>query len=61
MSAIIILARIGGIEMVFDDEQPGIHATPEQVEDIAHRLGRQAVEVYNMLPDPAPAIEDGSE
>lgn len=57
----ILIARIGGIEMVCDDDQPGIHATPEAIEDIAHRIGRQAVEVYNMLPDSSPVepAEDG--
>lgn len=54
----ILIARIGGIEIVFDDELPGINHTPEQIEEVAHRLGRQAVEMYNMLPDPAAADPD---
>jgi hypothetical protein len=33
----ILVARIGSIEMMLDDEQPGIHCTPEQIEDISHR------------------------
>jgi hypothetical protein len=55
----ILVARIGSIEMMLDDEQPGIHCTPEQIEDISHRLGRQAVGVYDMLPDAKPAEADG--
>lgn len=53
----ILIARLGSLEIICDDEQPGIQH-PEHVEDIAHRLGRQCVEVFNMLPD-ATIVEDG--
>ena len=54
-----IVVCIGDIQIVCDDDIPGLEHTPEQIEEVAHRLGRQAVEVLNMLPEAEPVTEDG--
>lgn len=48
----MVTARIGSIEVEVDDDQPGTMTySPEYLEDVAHRLGRQALEIYNGIPD----------
>lgn len=43
----ILYARISGAEIVLDDEEPGtLTYSPEYIEDVARRLGRQVVDIY---------------
>lgn len=50
----ILIGRVGQIEMYLDDEIPEpIGYNPEYLEDIARRLGRQAVAMYTGIPDEA--------
>lgn len=47
----VIIARVGAIEVEVDDEHPGtIHYTPEYIADLARRLGREAVAMYDAIP-----------
>lgn len=43
----IIVARMGGIEITADDEMTHTRPTPEAIEDTAHRLARIALETYD--------------
>lgn len=55
----ILIARVGQIEMFLDDEQPGtISYTPEHIEDLSKRLGRVAVGMYEDIPAPVVHITD---
>ena len=60
----IIIAQIGGpngIRMCFDTDDTEHVPTPEWCEDMAHRLGRQAVAVYQQLPDAEPVEPESVE
>lgn len=55
----ILIGRVGQIEMYLDDEQQGsIGYNPEYLEDIARRLGRAAVAMYVDIPAPHLVTED---
>lgn len=55
----ILIARVGQIEMFLDDEQPGtISYTPEHIEDLSKRLGRVAVGMYEDIPAPTLVVTD---
>lgn len=59
----VIFARIGGsIEICIDDEMPGVIGyTPDHLEDLARRVGRQAVEMYEAIPARHMVAEDEAE
>ena len=55
----ILIGRVGQIEMYLDDEQPGVIGyTPEHIEDLSKRLGRVAVGMYVDIPAPHLVTED---
>lgn len=47
----IIIARLGGIEIIADDERTDQTPTPEWIEDTAKRVARVAVDSYLTLPE----------
>ena len=47
----IIIARLGGIEIIADDERTDQTPTPEWIEDTAKRVARIAADTYTSLPD----------
>lgn len=49
--AVIIIARLGGIEIVCDDEMTDTRPTPECIADTAKRIVRIAVDAYIELPE----------
>lgn len=55
----IIIARLGGIEIVADDEMTDTRPTPECIADTAKRLARIALDTYIDLPEgtKAPVVE----
>ena len=47
----IVIARMGGIEIIADDERTDQTPTPEWIEDTAKRVARVAFDTYTSLPD----------
>ena len=47
----IVIARLGGVEIIADDERTDQTPTPEWIEDTAKRVARVAVDAYVSLPD----------
>ena len=47
----IIIARLGGVEIIADDERTDQTPTPEWIEDTAKRVARVAQDTYIALPD----------
>ena len=47
----IIIARLGGVELIADDERTDQTPTPEWCEDMAIRIARVAAATYTSLPD----------
>lgn len=46
----MLQARIGDASVAIDDETPGtLSYTPEHIEDLARRLGRQAILLYTSM------------
>jgi len=50
---VIIIARLGGVEIFADDERTDQTPTPEWISDCARRLARIACDTYMALPDGA--------
>jgi hypothetical protein len=48
---VIIIARLGGVELIADDERTDQTPTPEWIEDTAKRVSRVALETYLALPE----------
>ena len=46
-----------GVEVSLDTEGQHLDMTPEALEDVLHRAGRQAVETWLALPDAPEATE----
>ena len=47
----IVICRLGGIEIIADDERTDQTPTPEWIEDTAKRVARVAVDAYVSLPE----------
>ena len=47
----IIIARLGGVEIFADDERTDQTPTPEWCEDMAIRIARVAKDTYLALPE----------
>lgn len=47
----IIIARLGGIEILADDEMTETRPTPECIGDTAKRLAEIALDTYIALPE----------
>jgi hypothetical protein len=50
---VIIIARLGGVELIADDERTDQTPTPEWIADCARRLARTALDTYIALPEGA--------
>jgi hypothetical protein len=57
----IIIARMGGIEIMCDDEMTDTRPTPECIADTAKRLAAVALDTYLALPEGTKVTNDGDD